>query len=100
MGRKIFEKVLDNSHVDLFENFGFFSDFQCSFRSSHSTADLQRVVLNRTAGAFNRSGATRPVTLDIFKIFNRVWYPFLINSSLMEFKVGYLPLLFSVITTW
>ena len=35
----------------------FFSDFQCGFRSSQSTADLLTVVSDRIARAFNRSGA-------------------------------------------
>ena len=33
-----------------------FSDFQYSFRSSQSTADLLIVVSDRMASAFNRSG--------------------------------------------
>ena len=49
-----------------------FSDFQIGFRSSKSTADLLTVVTDRIARAFNRSGATRAVPLDISKAFNRV----------------------------
>ena len=43
-----------------------FSDFQYGFRS-RSTADLLTVVSDRIARAFNRSGATRVVALDISK---------------------------------
>ena len=43
--------------------------FQCGFRSSQSTADLPTVVSDRIGRAFNRSGATRAVALDIFKAF-------------------------------
>ena len=50
-----------------------FSDFQYGFRSSRSTADLLTVVSDRIARAFNRSGATRAVALDISKAFHRVW---------------------------
>ena len=50
----------------------FFSDFQYGFRSSQSTSDLQTVVSDRIARAFNRSGATRAVALDISKTFERV----------------------------
>ena len=32
------------------------------------------VVSDRIARAFNRSGATRAVALDISKAFDRVWY--------------------------
>ena len=51
-----------------------FSDFQYGFRSSRSTADLLTVVSDRIARAFNRSGATRAVAVDISKAFNRVWH--------------------------
>ena len=50
-----------------------FSDFQYGFRSSRSTADLLTVVSDRIARAFNRSGATRAVALDVSKAFDRVW---------------------------
>ena len=56
----------------------FFSDFQYGFRSSRPTADLLTVVSDRIARAFNRSGATRAVTLDISKAFDRVSYAGLI----------------------
>ena len=50
-----------------------FSDFQYGFRSSQSTADLLTVVSDRIAWAFNRSGATRNVALDMSKAVDRVW---------------------------
>ena len=50
-----------------------FSDFHYGFNSSQSTADLLTVVSNRIARAFNRSGASQTVALDISKAFNRVW---------------------------
>ena len=49
----------------------FFSDFQYGFRSSQLTADLLIVVSDRITRAFNRSGATRAVALDIFKAFDK-----------------------------
>ena len=51
-----------------------FSDFQYGFRSSRSTADHLTVVSGRIARAFNRSGATQAVALDISKAFDRVWH--------------------------
>ena len=57
-----------------------FSDFQYGFRSSRSTADLLTVALDRIARAFNRSGATRAVALDISKAFDRVWYGVLLHK--------------------
>ena len=48
--------------------------FQYGFRLSLSTADLLTVVSDRIARAFNRSGATRAVTLDISKAFDRLWH--------------------------
>ena len=50
-----------------------FSDFQYGFRSSQSTVDLLTVLSDRTARAFNRSGATLAVVLDISRAFQRVW---------------------------
>ena len=51
-----------------------FSDFQYGFRSFQSTADLLTVLSDRTARAFNRSGATWAVVLDISRAFQRVWH--------------------------
>ena len=55
------------------EKFDLFSDFQYGFRSSWSTADLLTVTSDTVARAFNRSGATWAVALDISKAFDRVW---------------------------
>ena len=44
------------------------------FSSSRSTADFLTVVSDRIAKAFNRSGATRAVALDISKTFDMVWH--------------------------
>ena len=71
---KVFEKLGNNRIVDHLEKCGLFSDFQYGFRSSRSTADLLTVVSDRIARAFNRSGATRAVALDISKAFDRVWH--------------------------
>ena len=69
---KVFEKLLNNKIVDYLEKCGLFSDFQYGFRSSRSTADLLTVMSDRIARAFNRSGATRAVALDISQAFDRV----------------------------
>ena len=70
----VFEKLVNNRIVDHLENCGLFSEFQYGFRSSRSTADLLTVASDRIARAFNRSGATRVVALDISKAFDRVWH--------------------------
>ena len=57
-----------------------FSNFQYGFRSFRSTADLLIVVFNKTARAFNRSGATRTVAFDISKAFDRVWHAGLLHK--------------------
>ena len=77
---KVFEKLVNNRIVDHLEKCGLFSDFQYGFRSSRSTADLLTVVSDRIARAFNRSGATRAVALDISKAFDRVWHADLIHK--------------------
>ena len=74
MVSKVFEKLVNNRIVDHLEKCDLFSDFQYGFRSSRSTADLLTIVSDRIAGAFNRSGATRAVALDISKAFDRVWH--------------------------
>ena len=76
----IFEKLKNNEILAHLEKCGFFSDFQYGFRSSRSTVDLLTVVSDRIAGAFNRSGATRAVALDISKAFNRVWHAGLLHK--------------------
>ena len=69
---KVFEKLVNNRIVDHLEKYGLFSDFQYDFRSSWSTGDLLTVVCDRNVRAFNRSGATWAVALDISKAFHRV----------------------------
>ena len=71
---KVFQKLVNNTIVDHLEKCGLFSGFQFGFRSSRSTADFLTVVSDRIARAFNRSGATRAVALDICKAFDRVWH--------------------------
>ena len=77
---KVFEKLVNNRIVDHQEKCGLFSDFQYGFRSSRSTADLLTVVSDRIARAFNRSGATRAVALDISKAFDKVWHAGLLHK--------------------
>ena len=50
-----------------------FPDFQYGFSSFHSTADLLILVSNKITKAFNRSGVTWVVALDISKAFDRAW---------------------------
>ena len=66
--------------VDHLEKCGLFSDFHYGSRSSRSTADLLTVAYDRIARAFNRSGATRAVALDISKGFDRVWHTGLLHK--------------------
>ena len=76
----VFEKLVNNRIVDHLEKCCLFSDFQYGFRSSPSTADLLIVVSDRIARAFNRSGATRVVALDISKAFDRVCHAGLLHK--------------------
>ena len=72
--------IVNNRIVDHLQKCNLFSDFQYGFRSSLSTADLLTVVSDRIARAFNRSGATRAVALDISKAFDRVWHAGLLHK--------------------
>ena len=78
--RKVSQKPVNNVIVDHLEKCGLFSDFQYGCRSSQLTADLLTAVSDRIARAFNRSGATRAVALDISKAFDRVWYAGLLHK--------------------
>ena len=77
---KAFEKLVNNRIVDHLENCVLFSDFQYDFRSFRSTADLLTIVSDRIARAFNRSGFTRALALDISKAFDRVWHAGLLHK--------------------
>ena len=57
-----------------------FSDFQYGFRSSRSTADSLTHLSDRIARAFNRSGTTHAVSVDIFKAFYSVWHVGLLHK--------------------
>ena len=69
---KVFEKLVNNGIVDQLEICSLFSDFQYGFKSSQSTADILTLVSDRIGRAFNRSGATQAVALDISQAFDRV----------------------------
>ena len=94
MVSKVFEKFVDNRIVDHLEKCGLFSNFQYGFRSSRSTVDLLTVVSDRIARAFNRSGATPVVALDIhlWLLTGFSMLVFFTNLSLMEFQARYLAL--------
>ena len=70
----VFRKLVNNWLVDHLEKCNFFSDSQFGFRPSQSTPDPLTVVSDRIARVSNRSGATRAISLDISKAFDRVWY--------------------------
>ena len=73
---KVFKKLVNNRIVDPLCKSGFYSDFQYGLRSSQLTVDLLKVVSDRIARAFNRSGATRAVAPDI----SRVWHAVLLHK--------------------
>ena len=77
---KVFEELVNNRISDHLEKCGFFSDFQYGFRSSGTTADHLTVVPDRIARAFNSSGATRAVALDISNALDRVWHAGLLHK--------------------
>ena len=87
---KNFEKLANEKIVDYLENCDLFSDFQYGLRSSESISDLLTVVSNRIVRAFNRSGATRALALDIYKSFDSVL--FFANLNIMEVQIRYLVL--------
>ena len=78
--RKVFEKLVNNRIIDHLEKCSYFADFQYGFRSSRLTADLLTVISDRIVRAFNRSGATRAIAIDISKVFDRVWHAGLLHK--------------------
>ena len=77
---KVFEKLVFNTVVDHLAKCGLLSDLQYGFRSSQSTKNLITVITDRIGRAFNRSGATRAVALDISKTFDKVWHAGLLHK--------------------
>ena len=77
---KVFEKLVNNKIVDHPEKCCLSSDFQYGFRSFLSTADLLTVVSDTTTRAFNRTGTTRVVALDVSKAFDKVWHAGLLHK--------------------
>ena len=75
----MFEIPENNNIVDHLEKCDLFYDFQYGFRSSQSTADVLTIVPDRISRAFNWSGATSAVALDISNVFNRVWHAGLLH---------------------
>ena len=94
---KVFEKLVNNRIGGHLEKRGLFSDFQYGFRSSQSTADLLTVVSDRIARAFNRSGATRAVAVDISKAFDRDWHVGLLHKPKSD---GILGQIFALISSF
>ena len=77
---KVFKKMV-NRIVDHLKKWGLFSDFQYGFGYSRSTTVLPIIVSNRIVRAFNGSGATRAVALNISTTFHRVWLDGLLCKS-------------------
>ena len=69
---KDFEKLVNNRLVDQLENCGLFLISSMVLGLLDQLQIPLKVVSDRIAGAFNRSGATRAVALDITKAFDRV----------------------------
>ena len=81
------EKLVNDRFVDRL-----FYDFQYGFMSSRSTAGLLIVVSDRISRAFDSSGATRAVALDISKAFDRVWHAASSQTQILwNFQSGILP---------
>ena len=76
---KVFEKPVSNKIVDYLEKCFLISSIY-GFRSSQSTTDFLIVVTDSIAKAFNKSGATQAVALDISKAVDKVWHACLLHK--------------------
>ena len=74
---EVFEKL---GVIDHLQKCVLFSDFQYGFRSSWSTAYPLTVLSDKIARISNWSGATWAVALDIFEVFDRIWYGGLLHK--------------------
>ena len=77
---EVFEKLVNNKVVDHLEKCDLFSDFKNGFSSSRSTAALLTAASDKNASAFNSSGTTRAVAIDISKALNRIWHAGLLHK--------------------
>ena len=68
---RLVDRLVDHHHKR-----GLLSDFKYGFSSSKSIAELLTIRVR----ALNRSGATRPVALNISKSFDRVWHDDLLQK--------------------
>ena len=68
-------KIFGNNWiVDHLEECDLFPDIQYGLRSYQSIANLLTIVCDRISSAFNGSGATQSVVLDIAGDFGGVWH--------------------------
>ena len=79
MVSKVFEKLVNNRVVDHLEKNGFFL-ISSMVLGLLDQLHIFPVVSDRIAWAFNRSGATRAVALDISKAFDKVWHAGLLHK--------------------
>ena len=80
MVSEVFEKLVNNKVVNHLEKCDLFSVFKNGFSSSRSTAALLTAASDKNASAFNSSGATRAVAIDISKALNRIWHAGLLHK--------------------
>ena len=77
---KVFEKLVNNRIVDHLEKSDLFSDSSMVLGLLDQLQIIWELLLIEIARAFNRSGATRAVALDISMAFNRVWHAVLLHK--------------------
>ena len=76
---KYLKKLVNNRIVDHLENVVFFL-ISSMVLDLFNQLLIFSVVYDRIARAFNRSGATQAVALDISKAFGRVWHAGLLHK--------------------
>ncbi len=94
---KAFETILNRKFLKHLSSFNLLSDHRYGFRKGRSTGDLPAFLSDSGSSSFSHFGETFAVTLDISKVFDRVWHKALL-SKLPSY--GFYPALCSFLSSF
>ncbi|RVE44225.1 hypothetical protein evm_011124 [Chilo suppressalis] len=77
---KVLEKVLNNHLTRYLEDHSLINDRQYGFRPKRSTGDLLAYLTHTWGEAIDKRGESLAISLDIAKVFDRVWHKSLLSK--------------------